>query len=89
MSVWTERTAKRTYSCDRCGDFIEAGDSYLDRFGEGHTKHCVSCYKAITKAGEDKRAVLAKPYHRQKVRKAGDPLLGVGHIVQGLGVLRP
>jgi hypothetical protein len=89
MSVWTERTAKRSYLCARCGGVIAAGVSYIDRYGCGHDKTCVSCYKAVTRAGEDKRAVLAKPYHRQKVRKPGDPLLGVGHIVQGLGVLRP
>jgi hypothetical protein len=94
MSVWTERTARRNFDCERCNCIIETGSSYLDRGMGRHSRFCIPCYKALMEAGEKKRTKrdavqVAKPYHRQKVRLPGSPLLGLGHVVHGLGVLLP
>lgn len=82
--MWTIRRARSPKDCERCNLFITAGSEYYERnASHGRSYFCIPCGE---KVGENPR--VEPPARRKTVKRArwrGEPLLGPGHIVHGLG----
>ena len=93
-----EVVTRQARTCARCAEIIERGEAYIKvSYNRSATSqkpavstwraYCLPCFSAS--GGE----VVEKPARviekRKRSRRIGDPLLGPGHIVHGLGVLRP
>ena len=81
MTQWIERKASKSHECARCKDFIPRGDTYYQREGGGgHSCYCLACGVKISEPVARPESIM-----RKRARRVGEPLLGLGHVVHGLG----
>jgi hypothetical protein len=93
-----EVVTRQARTCARCSEIIERGEAYIKvsrNRSATSTKpaeyswqsFCLPCFAAT--GGEVAERGKRVPERKKRARRIGDPLLGVGHLVHGLGVVRP